>query len=1184
MSEESVRQQAISKASFERGRALSFGFVRFVSVKRDGDLTHVQGRVFGNYQGYYQVSITVNETFHDVVDYHCTCPSYAGGGGMCKHCVAMALAYQRDPDAAWESAARSGEIDEASGVQGGSRNGSRVSPLQSERIPARKTPSEAPTNAMIEGVISAYAKKAEAAAKRLAQTRQQAAQGGASEPVVLVPTLAPGGSSTYRSAALSQWTVKFKVQRGSASYVVKSIGSLVDAWENGEYFEYGKNLAFVHSPSAFDERSNRLLELVSRVIKAQQAMHYSYDRYWREGRSAAVKELPLSDSDAIALLDLFQGSQIQITLGMVLTGKPVAVDVVDGESALDIAISPGENGGYDLALPRHAECVASGERMYLVADGKARNCPPQVVRDMGEFYESVLPSWTALHIREKDMPAFCAAVLPLLRRHANLQEVQGLSQYLPDQAEFVFHVRLDEHGFISCSTQVVYGRQTVGLFEPVESGQPVRHVSREMEVQQMVRTFFPEGEFDTPRYDRSGARRGYASSYYSSDPWSTSAFGGYSGAESAFDAPRRLPDEPEDPWFSEDDTDALYRLLTEGYSQLASAGELFVSENLSDREILPPPSISVSAGVRSGLLDISVDAAGLDAHDLMAYLASYRRKQRYVRLASGDIMRLGGSATALDGLAQGLGISEEDLVDGVQGIPANRTLFVDALMKKSGMRFNRNEAFKSIVRDFDTVADGDFPVPETLAPIMRQYQCDGFQWLSMLAKLGFGGILADDMGLGKTLQTIAYLVAYRQQCDHEALLPSLVVCPASLVYNWEAEVRRFAPQLHVATVTGPKGARNALIAASGDHDLLVTSYDLMKRDVQAYAAQRYHCIVLDEAQYIKNRTTKAARAAKELPGDVRFALTGTPIENRLSELWSIFDFLMPGILGSHDSFTARFAAPIDAGDEAVARRLRALVGPFILRRLKGDVLADLPEKNENVVYTHMEGEQGKLYAANAAKLALRLSKQLPEEFASDKLRVLAELTKLRQICCDPHLFYENYEGESAKLETCMELVRNAVDAGHNILLFSQFTSMLDIIGRRLDEEGVAYLSFTGSTSKEERAARVRRFQEGDVPVFLISLKAGGTGLNLTAADIVIHYDPWWNVAAQNQATDRAHRIGQTRNVTVFKLIAKDSIEENILKMQEQKQHLADQVIGGEAVGSSKLSREDVLALLGAAVE
>lgn len=794
-----------------------------------------------------------------------------------------------------------------------------------------------------------------------------------------------------------------------------------------------------------------------------------------------------------------------------------------------------------------------------------------------------------MHIREEDMTAFCAAALPQLRKHATLTEAEGVQEFTPKQAEFTFRISLDEHGYVRCDTQVAYGLETVNLFEDAMPTQPVRHVSREIEAQQAVRTFFPCGHFDTPRCDKATSRQSSnqpswhnAGSYYSSDPWSSHTYG---GARS--DPPHRAsthdPHEPDAPWFFEDDDDAMFLLITEGYGELARLGDVLVSENLRGREVLSPPSVNVAAHVRSGLLDIEVDAAGMAPADLIAYLASYKRKQRFVRLANGDIVRMGEAVEALANLADGLGIRDEDLVKGTGSIPANRTLFVDALLKKSGIRFNRNDAFRSIVRDFDTVADGDVNLPDSLAQTMRQYQCDGFQWLCMLDRLGFGGILADDMGLGKTLQMIAYLLARKRDCAPDDYLPSLVVCPASLVYNWRAEVRRFAPELGVVSVTGTKAAREAAIASAGQHDLLVTSYDLMKRDAGFYADQQFHCVVLDEAQYIKNRTTKAAKCAKQLPAQVRFALTGTPIENHLGELWSIFDFLMPGMLGNHDQFGARFETAISAGDEACAQRLQALIGPFILRRLKEDVLADLPDKNENIVFTHLEGEQEKLYQANANKLALQLAKQLPEEFAQDKLRILAELTKLRQICCDPRLAYDNYESDSAKLETCMELIRSAVDGGHRILLFSQFTSMLDIIGRRLDEQKLPFLTFTGSTSKEERAARVARFQQGDAPVFLISLKAGGTGLTLTVADIVIHYDPWWNVAAQNQATDRAHRIGQTREVSVFKLIAKDTIEEKIIEMQEEKRHLAEQVIGGEAIGSTKLSRDDILALLDPAV-
>ena len=368
-------------------------------------------------------------------------------------------------------------------------------------------------------------------------------------------------------------------------------------------------------------------------------------------------------------------------------------------------------------------------------------------------------------------------------------------------------------------------------------------------------------------------------------------------------------------------------------------------------------------------------------------------------------------------------------------------------------------------------------------------------------------------------------------------------------------------------------------AAAGSYDVLVTSYDYVRRDIDLLASLSFGTVVLDEAHYIKNAKTQAARSVKRLSAKRRFALTGTPVENRLSDLWSIFDFLMPGVLGTEGEFARRFSTPIGNGDEAAAKRLQGLVGPFILRRLKGDVLGDLPEKNENVVYAEMTGEQDKLYRASASKLARRIAKQLPEDFAGSKLQVLAELSKLRELCCDPSLLYDNYTGGSAKLDTCMELVSTALEADHSVLLFSQFTSMLDLIAARLDKDGVDHQMLTGSTSKEERMRLVRRFQEGAVPVFLISLKAGGVGLNLTAADIVIHYDPWWNVAAESQATDRAHRIGQTRTVTVFKLIVKDTIEQGILALQQRKRELADSVVGSEALGSASITRDNVLALL-----
>ena len=398
---------------------------------------------------------------------------------------------------------------------------------------------------------------------------------------------------------------------------------------------------------------------------------------------------------------------------------------------------------------------------------------------------------------------------------------------------------------------------------------------------------------------------------------------------------------------------------------------------------------------------------------------------------------------------------------------------------------------------------------------------------------------------------IAHILARVEAGDTK---PTLVVCPASLVYNWTAELERFAPSLDVCAIVGAKAQRRVQIAGADEHNVVVTSYDLMRRDIDEYAEQDFARVVLDEAQYIKNPLTQVAHAAKRLPAGVRFALTGTPIENRLSELWSIFDFLMPGLLGSRESFAKRFESPVEHAEGDSAARLQTLVSPFVLRRVKEDVVAD--------------------------RIAQQVQHREASEFKKDKLKVLAELTKLRQICCDPRLHYEDYKAGSAKLDTCMELVHGALDGGHRILLFSQFTGMLDIISKRLAKEDIAFLKLTGASSKESRAKMVAQFQAGEVPVFLISLKAGGVGLNLTAADVVIHYDPWWNVAAQDQATDRAHRIGQQHTVTVYKLIAKDTIEERIMQMQESKRDLVNSVLGGDGISSALFTREDVLALLG----
>ena len=523
----------------------------------------------------------------------------------------------------------------------------------------------------------------------------------------------------------------------------------------------------------------------------------------------------------------------------------------------------------------------------------------------------------------------------------------------------------------------------------------------------------------------------------------------------------------------------------------------------------------------------------------------------------------------------------EQLTQGGDRIPKYRSLYVERLLDSHNeIAASRDRHFKSLIRSFQTIKDSDFDVSASLSDVMRPYQLYGFRWLSTLTQAGFGGILADEMGLGKTIQMLSLLDSLRQAGETR---PALVICPASLVYNWKEECSRFTPDLSVETLAGTLSQRKSIlkqIAFGGETaDLYITSYDLLKRDITAYDGLYFSSVILDEAQYIKNHKTAIAKAVKILQADHRFALTGTPIENRLSELWSIFDFLMPGFLYTSSEFAERFEAPImKKKDPAATARLSRMTEPFILRRKKTDVLKDLPEKLEEVHTSLMEDDQRKLYDAQVVHMKEILSSS--GNSGEDKMRVLAEITRLRQLCCDPSLLFEDYKGSSTKRAACLELIQNAIDGGHRMLVFSQFTSMLSLLAEDLKQAKIPFYTITGSTPKQERIRLVGEFNSReDVPVFLISLKAGGTGLNLTGADVVIHYDPWWNLAVQNQATDRAHRIGQTHQVTVIKLITAKTIEEKIMELQEAKRDLADAIMEGQSNSLMSMTKEELLALL-----
>ena len=638
-----------------------------------------------------------------------------------------------------------------------------------------------------------------------------------------------------------------------------------------------------------------------------------------------------------------------------------------------------------------------------------------------------------------------------------------------------------------------------------------------------------------------------------------------------------VPDEEGNGFVARGD-DAI-QFWTEGIGQLPEDWDLFVPDDLVDVNVRSE-ALGASARVSSGVdwlsLRLSFEAEGVAVtqEELGRCLAEGRR---YVRLADGSFARLDAQKVRDVLLRQ----AEILATGGGQGgkLPLSQAGRVQELLEQVN-KSNVNETTKELfakLKDIEEIKG--VKKPRNLKASLRPYQEQGFQWLWFLHEIGSGGVLADDMGLGKTVQALALLLAVKsadEKAESEQRFKALIVAPTSVVTNWLREMDKFAPSLKYALWHG--GDRKERTDELEDADVVVTSYALLRRDEELLAKLKWRYAILDEAQQIKNPMSATARAAKRLRADRKLALSGTPIENRLSEIWSIFDFVSPGLLGPLDKFEERYSRPIDAGDQKAATRLRATIHPFILRRTKSEVAKDLPEKIEADQYCELTGEQAALYAAVLKEVRAQVLGEVERHgMGKAHIQILAGLTRLRQAACDPRLLglpREFKDEDSGKLVALRELIQSCVDGGHRVLVFSQFVSMLTLIRRALEEDRVAYEYLDGST--KDRQEHVDNFQnDHGPPVFLISLKAGGSGLNLTAADTVIHFDPWWNPAVEDQATDRAHRIGQTKVVTTYRLIAKSTIEEKILELGGKKRELVGAVLSEDAGGAKKLTKGDL---------
>ena len=917
---------------------------------------------------------------------------------------------------------------------------------------------------------------------------------------------------------------------------VKDLVTFAQAVEFERFVEYGKSFNFHHSLESFEEECRPLVLLVLEMVGTYRE-HYAQLKRSVMDLQPILGELVLGKAGRERFFSIMEGKEIECEDSW----KVKRMLTIRRENPkFEMLVEKTGRDGVKLTVPK--EILAfPGEKCLFIADDSAMyRCDEEYTHALSVLMEYMVMGPDAereVLINDRDMPLFYERVLKKLEelKLLKIKDID-LEGYRPEELKVGFYFDSNGPKEVTLRPELSYGDYS---FHPLDDENVPREICRdvpgEFRVSQLITRYFKY----TDEENKNLVIRG--------------------------------------------DDAAVYQLVSAGMSQFMRLGEVFVSESFKKIKVLPPVNVAVRVRAVEGWLELDVDTGGIPKDELMAILSEYQAKKKFYRMKNGDFLTLGDDGLlTMSKLAQTLGVEKEFAMAETMKIPMYRAMFLDAALKEDrSVSFYRDQLFKAVVRGMKDVEDSEYEIPESLVPVLRSYQKVGYRWLRSLDSYGFGGILADEMGLGKTIQIIALLLDEKKKSDGV----SLIVCPASLVYNWENEIHTFAPELAVSTLAGGQAEREAQLEELAKTnfagtDVVITSYDLLKRDLGFYLEQEFRFQIIDEAQYIKNAVTQAAKAVKAVHAKTKFALTGTPIENHLGELWSIFDYLMPGFLFTSQKFKRTFETPIVRdGDQEALAMLRKMTGPFLMRRLKKDVLKELPDKLETVLYSRMEGEQQALYQANAALLKEKLMGTSEADYGKDRMQILAELMKLRQICCEPSLCFAKYKAGSAKLETCMELLENGTEAGHKILLFSQFTSMLDIIAKRLDKEKISYYMLTGATSKKDRMQMVSSFQKDDVKVFLISLKAGGTGLNLTAADIVIHYDPWWNVAAQNQATDRAHRIGQENQVTVFKLITKGTIEENILNLQEMKKELAETVVSEGTGAFSGLSKDDVLAML-----
>ena len=934
--------------------------------------------------------------------------------------------------------------------------------------------------------------------------------------------------------------VEFKIGN-KRMYKIKNLAEFYTLMMLKEIYKYGDKLEFVHRKEMFDQESQGLLEFVlkyAEIIKYANSNANSNYRYY--GKALNENNIILGNTGLDELFDIQKNKKVLIEKDY----EVKAIDFLEEDPPLDFSLEQISDDEYKIIanFDIYKINILRGKNYkYVLTDKNLYRCSKEFTNTNLEMLTLFRENYVSeVMLGKKEIGDLFSIVLPKVKNAIKIEEKlkKEVEEYIPEKLRVKVFLDFDKNNYVVADVKLCYGENE---FNPLN--------------QKEEKNFkFPRNIVEETKAMNIFRKTGFMF-------------------------------EPQNLRFILPDDEKIYNFLSEDINLYMKKFEVLVTENFKTKEIVAPKVGSLGVRVENNLLEIDLSKLNINPEELQEMLAKYKLKKKFYRLKNGTFLQLQDSEEVefLDKLITGTDIDYKELENGTVRLPVNRTLYLNQLLKKmKNTEITKDKQYREIVNNLNKDLLEEENIPQQFENILRPYQKTGFQWLKTLDNYRFGGILADDMGLGKTIQVISMLVSYKEN-QEENKKTSLVVSPSSLALNWKNEIEKFAPELNIKVISGNANQRKEIINEIERYDVIVTSYDLLKRDIEIYKEKKYtfRFIIADEAQYLKNNNAKNAKAIKQIKADSRFALTGTPIENSLAELWSIFDFVMPGYLFSYKKFKSTYeTAIVKDNDEDAMKKLKMLIEPFVLRRTKKEVLTELPEKTITVLKNEMGEEQRKIYLSYLVRTKQELQDEINSNgYERSQIRILAALTRLRQICCHPSLFIDNYKEPCSKLEQCMEILEDGITAGHKILLFSSYTSMFEIIEKELKNRNIKYFKLTGATKVDERVDLVDEFNQNDeIKVFLISLKAGGTGLNLIGADMVIHYDPWWNISAENQATDRAYRIGQKNNVQVYKLITKDSIEEKIYDLQQRKATLTDNMLDTKTTFISKLSKEDIMNL------